>query len=277
MRMTGWSMSKSVTSLLMGICLDRGLVASLDDVAEKYVEALKGTLHGGTSLRNLMNMASGAAISHEQDNQTVYPAALTGRDANVLRTIQQWNRRQEAQGTRFNYNELCPLTVGLVIRSATNTPLSDFAQQQLWQPIGAEANATWLMDKYGVEFNCIGFAARLRDWIRLGGLVASQGEVGGRQVVSRAWMQGYSRWDRDEQFVSPAQLSGTIRRPLVGYNRLMWHAKADGSRLVFNGAEAQRVLIDIPSQTVLAQTGVGDEGDWQPELFELFQAAVELS
>ena len=57
----------------------------------------------------------------------------------------------------------------------------------------------------------------------------------------------------------------------------MWHAKADGSQLVFNGAEGQRVFVDLPSQTVLVQTAVEDAGDWQKELYALFLAAVEKS
>ena len=76
MRLTSWSMAKSVTSLLLGICIDRGLVRSIDDKAEDYVPYLKGTLHGGTSLRNLANMSSGAAILHDRDNPTHLSAGL---------------------------------------------------------------------------------------------------------------------------------------------------------------------------------------------------------
>lgn len=271
MRMMGWSMSKSVTSLLLGIALDRKDIASLEDTAALYVPSLAGTLHGETTLRNLMNMSSGADIVHEQGNNTIYPAALTGPRADIESTVHNWNTRKEAAGTRFNYNELCPLTIGMVLRAACRMSLSEYAEQFLWKPMGAEANATWLTDSHRNEFNCIGFAARLRDWSRLGRLVAQRGHMNGRQIVSREWIESYSRWESNEAQVR----YGALGTPApAAYKAFIWHAKADGSWPLFSGAEGQRVLIDMKTQTVLAQTGVDSVGDWQREIYSLFQAAV---
>ena len=60
MRFTSWSMAKSVTSLLLGVAIDRGLISSLDDTPDMYVPELKGSYHGAVTLRNLCNMSSGA-------------------------------------------------------------------------------------------------------------------------------------------------------------------------------------------------------------------------
>ena len=76
MRFTSWSMAKSVTSLLLGICIDRGLIASLDDTAETYVKELAGSELGRVTLRNLSNMSSGVEVTHERDNPTIYPCAF---------------------------------------------------------------------------------------------------------------------------------------------------------------------------------------------------------
>lgn len=272
MRMTGWSMSKSVTSLLLGMTVDSGKIASLEDTASKYVPSLAGTLHGETSLRNLMNMSSGADIVHEQGNNTIYPAALTGGPrTDIEATVRNWNARRERAGTRFNYNELCPLTIGMVLRAVNGMSLSEFAEQALWKPLGAEADATWLTDSHRNEFNCIGFAARLRDWARLGRLMAQRGYANGRQIVSREWMESYSRWEANEAQVKFGAL-GTP--PRAGYKAFMWHAKADGSWPLFSGAQGQRVLVDLATETVMVQTAVGEEGEWQREMFGVFQGAV---
>ena len=142
MRLTSWSMAKSVTSLLLGICLDRKLIESYDDLAPRYVPELVGTLHGSTTLRNLSNMSSGAEVLHDRDNSTIYPSAFTTKTANVFRTVANWNQQRQAQGLAYNYNELCPLTLGIVIRKVTGMSMSEFAQHALWQPLGAEASAT---------------------------------------------------------------------------------------------------------------------------------------
>ncbi|MES2184929.1 MAG: serine hydrolase [Pseudomonadota bacterium] len=273
MRLTSWSMAKSVTSLLLGIAVDQKRIASMDDTAETYLPALAGTLHGGTTLRNLGNMSSGAAIEHEQGNTTIYPGALSNRNASIADVVKGWNARQEPQGTRFNYNELCPLTIGMVIRAKTGKSLSEYAQEVLWQPLGAEANATWSTDSHGDEFNCIGFAARLRDWARLGQLVAQRGRIEGRQIVSTAWMDDYSRWEASEAQARYGNLPG---RKGAGYKRFFWHARADGTLPYFNGAYGQRVLVDLRTETVLVQTAVADGAAWQDELFTMFAAATAV-
>ena len=128
MRLTSWSMAKSVTSLLLGICLDLKLIDNYDDPAEKYVPSLKGTLHGGISLRNLSNMSSGADVLHERDNPVIYPAAFLSKSASITNTIAGWNRKREEPGALYNYNELCPLTLGMVIRHVSGRNMSSFAE-----------------------------------------------------------------------------------------------------------------------------------------------------
>lgn len=269
MRLTSWSMAKSITSLLLGICLDMKLIDSYDDPAEKYVPSLKGTLHGGVSLRNLSNMSSGADVLHDRDNPVIYPSAFMYPTASIANTVAGWNRRREDPGTLYNYNELCPLTLGMVIRHVSGMSMAAFAEKVLWQPMGAEADATWSTDAERKEFNCIGFAARLRDWARLGRLVAQKGSVGGQQVVSEAWIHECTHWgDRDRQ------CRHGVAGPGFGYKAHMWHVKPDGSRLYFNGHHAQRVLIDMPTQTVLVQTAVDHAGPWQRELLDLFDAST---
>ena len=54
------------------------------------------------------------------------------------------------------------------------------------------------------------------------------------------------------------------------------HARADGSQVVFNGHHAQRVFVDLPSQTILVQTAVSHDGDWQSDLYSLFESAVAI-
>ncbi len=269
MRLTSWSMAKSITSLLLGICLDMKLIDNYDDPAEKYVPSLKGTLHGGVSLRNLSNMSSGADVLHDRDNPVIYPSAFMYPTASIANTVAGWNRKREDPGTLYNYNELCPLTLGMVIRQVSGMSMAAFAEKVLWQPMGAEADATWSTDAERKEFNCIGFAARLRDWARLGRLVAQKGSVGGQQVVSEAWIHECTHWgDRDRQ------CRHGVAGPGFGYKAHMWHVKPDGSRLYFNGHHAQRVLIDMPTQTVLVQTAVDHAGPWQRELLDLFDAAT---
>ena len=149
------------------------------------------------------------------------PSAFESDDASIAKFVASMNERQEPEGARFNYNEICPLTIGMVIRSVTGQTMSAFAEEALWQPMGAEADATWQTDSTGAEFNCVGFVSgvapfasplrdltetaaaqgcRLRDWGRLGLLVAQGGVTAeGRRIVSEDWISEVTSWRADEQ------------------------------------------------------------------------------
>jgi len=106
------------------------LIDSYDDVAEKYVPGLKGTLHGGCTLRNLSNMSSGARILHESsDYDYIYPTAFKNTNSDIENVVSRWNYKREEQGTKYNYNELCSLTLGMVIRQVTGGDLASFTEK----------------------------------------------------------------------------------------------------------------------------------------------------
>lgn len=269
MRMTSWSMAKSVTSLLLGICADRGMVRSMDDLAQDYLPALQGTLHGNVSLRNLANMSSGADILHDRDNPALYPRAFLNGNSDLESAVRDWNRALEPQGTRFNYNELCPLTIGMVIRKVTGMPLAAFCEEALWKPLGAEGQASWLCDGQGREFNCIGFGARLRDWARLAQMIAQRGTIEGRQVVSARWIDECATWSPTD-----AQSRHGSAGARFGYKYFFWHGQADGNWMMMVGHDGQRVIVERTTQTVLVQTAIDNSAQWQPALSEIMLAAM---
>ena len=86
---------------------------------------------------------------------------------------------------------------------------SDYLQQKIWQPIGAEADATWLVDRAGQEATFCCLNAVLRDYARLGLLLAHDGNWRGRQIIPAAWI-------RDATTVRPDQPhSGAAHRDAV--------------------------------------------------------------
>ena len=109
--------------------------------------------------------------------------------------------------------------------------------------------------------------ARLRDWARLGMLVAAKGLVGGRRVVSEAWIDEVTSWGPKDQHVrlgaAPEGVpegwehmwagGGLNDLGGVGYKTFFWHLRPDGSLPMFNGAYGQRVVIDMRTGAVGVQ------------------------
>src|SRR5205085_12368547 len=76
--------------------------------------------------------------------------------------------REVPAGTRFYYASSETVTLALALRAAVGMPLADYLSEKIWKPMGAEADATWLVDAGGYEVGFVGLNATLRDWGRLG-------------------------------------------------------------------------------------------------------------
>lgn len=91
-----------------------------------------------------------------------------GQGTDLIEGVLQFRwGRNEQQGMRFNYTDLCPVLVAWVLEETTKLPLATFAERALWQPMGARSDATWLVDAKGFTFSGAGVSATLHDWARL--------------------------------------------------------------------------------------------------------------
>src|SRR5262245_10521699 len=110
-------MAKSIIALAVGIAQHEGLIKSLDDTAERYAPALKGTVLGQTTLRNLLRMASG--VKYEQTYDGSGDAGRFGKAVSnegieaAARTI---TVREVEQGTRFYYASPHTLVLAAAVR-----------------------------------------------------------------------------------------------------------------------------------------------------------------
>lgn len=74
-RFLSFSMAKSVTSLLVGAALSRGLIRTIDDPAGQYVKALEGSGYGQTSIRHLLRMAQACVLQSATTGKTMWPSS----------------------------------------------------------------------------------------------------------------------------------------------------------------------------------------------------------
>jgi CubicO group peptidase (beta-lactamase class C family) len=192
-RLTSFSMAKSVVALLIGIAVKEGAIRSVDDLAETYVPGLKDTEYGRTPIKALLLMASGVAFSEDYASKSsdIYQLArmtVEQDSAGSLAAVKQFNTRRSPPGARFSYSSAESLVLGLVLAAATKRTVSDYAAEKLWQPLGAEADATWIVDATGQEVTFAYVNAVLRDWARLGLMLANHGNWQGKTVVPADWL-----------------------------------------------------------------------------------------
>jgi CubicO group peptidase (beta-lactamase class C family) len=69
--------------------------------------------------------------------------------------VTSFNDRDHPAGTKFSYASVETQVLGLVLARAIGRSVAECLEQKIWQPIGAEADATWLVDNSGQEVSSV--------------------------------------------------------------------------------------------------------------------------
>ena len=247
-RFTSMSMAKTVVAMLVGIALHEGKIVSVDDRADKYVAELKGHPYGEISLRHLLTMSSGMRFGRNE-TEMLTARTINGKSRGGADTMAAFRTRDAPSGTRFFYANGDSQVLGLVLRAATGKPIADYFSEKVWQPLGAEADATWLVDASGHETGFIGINATLRDWARLGLLLANDGTLDGREIVPAAWVRAMTSAD------APHLKVGTATR-FNGYGYQTWLIHPSERYFALLGARGQAVFVDPGTKVVVVHTAV---------------------
>jgi CubicO group peptidase (beta-lactamase class C family) len=254
-RLTSWSMAKTVTAMLIGIAVGERFIRSVDDPAATYVPELAGTEYGRTSLRHLLQMSSGVRFSEQytgSDDVSQLAANTFGLDGpGGPSAVTPFNERTAPAGTKFSYASAETQVLGLVLTRATGRPVADYLEQKIWQPMGAEADATWLVDNSGQEATYCCLNAVLRDYARLGLLLAYDGNWRGRQLIPAAWLMDATTVHADQPHLRPG-----VASPVLGYGYQTWIVPGPRRMFLLWGVRGQRIIVDPQSKLVMVNTAV---------------------
>ena len=260
MRMLSNSMAKTLVALAIGQAIADGSIESIEDPAARYVPALKGTLYGDTRLVNLLRMASGARFVEdytEIDDRAAFNAVV--RKRGVVEAARTVTERAAPQGARFNYAGAQTEVLGLVLRAATGRSLCEFIDERLWQPMGAESAASYLLHPVDhLEQAAGGFNATARDYARLGWLLASDGRAGDRQVVPRDWLLAMTDATRQPPQFRPGAMD-SHGSTYFGYGYQVWLMPGAHRRFALLGVYGQAIYVDPAAGLVMVHLAVGAE------------------
>ena len=273
-RFTSQSMAKTIVAMCLGIAIGEGSVKSVDETVATYVPELASTELGKTPILALLTMSSGMQF-HEvydgKDDMMRLARGLTHPDSpGAAQVTTQFDTRVSPPGKVFNYASLDTELLGLVITRATKMPLTDFMASRLWGPIGAEAASSWVIDAKGQEITYCCFNAVLRDWGRLGALLAADGEWNGKQVIPRQWMA-------DATAVHAPYLAPGMGGRRFGYGYQLWIMPGQRRQFALRGIYGQTMLIDPATRTVLVHTAarpMATNNVGEAELMALWNALV---
>ncbi len=241
-----WSVAKSYLSILFGILVDEGAIASLDDPVTKYAPTLAGGAYDSATIRHVLNMASGVTfdedyLDYDSDiNRMGRVLALGGRmdefAAGLTDTF-------APAGETWKYTSIDTHVIGMVIRGATGRSIPDLMSEKLIAPLGLEQSPLYLTDGVGVAFVLGGLNITTRDYARFGQMILQNGAWNGQQIVPAEWV------------AASTAASAPTQAGNVGYGYQWWiPVGATEGQFMGRGIYGQYLYIDQQVGVVIVTT-----------------------
>jgi len=241
------SASKSLISALVGIAIDRGLIADVTEpISSFFPDLLKGEREAPKrqiTIEDLLTMRSGL----ESTSNRNYGAWVLSRNwvGHAL------SRPLVAEpGTRMEYSTGNTHLLSAILTKVAGTSTWQFAQRALAEPLGFSL-AQWPRDPQGVYFGGNDMLLTPRQMVAFGELYLNRGRVNGLQVVPAPWVERSFVPRARSRFSEQLYGYGWWIRELAGHR--VYYAWGYGGQYVFVVPDLDLVMVTTSS------TAVGDE------------------
>jgi CubicO group peptidase (beta-lactamase class C family) len=233
------SVTKSVLSLLVGDAIAAGKI-TLDSTVGDFFGA-PYTLDAGdraVTVRQLLTMTS-----HYQWNED------TGDDYNLWALSTDhvqflFDRAQNAPADTFTYNSAAVSLLGNLVQRAVGEPLPQYANEQLFTPLGITSVAWELLEPDMVNAGS-GIQLTARDLLRIGQLVLQRGKSGATQLVPASWIDDATSPKFNWRDTYGAQTS-------TSYGYLWWVAATPATPAAFAWGYGGQFIYVVPSLDLVA-------------------------
>lgn len=259
------SASKSVTALLAGAAIDRGLIPGVQAKVYGYFPDKQPVQHADArkqaiTLEDLLTMSSlwecndeNEFSSGNEERMYVSEDWLQFALDLPIKGFAPWMAKpaDSPHGRAFSYCTAGAFTAGAIVERATRMPLARFAAEALERPLGIE-HAQWNVSPLGIGMGGGGTRYRSRDLAKLGQLALDEGRWHGKQLISVAWMRAMlsvhaqARDDADYGY-----LWWCMRKPISGIDEPVWAMSGNGGNYVF--VVPSRHLVAVVTSTAYNQ------------------------
>lgn len=267
-----FSMAKSITSLLIGVAIQENKIKSVEQYVCEYLPEFNSACKKHIRIKDLLTMSSGLGWDESYYNPfSKTTRAYYGR--NLYKQMMHL-RVTHTPGYTFRYLSSNTQLLGLLIKEATDKSLSEYAQEKLWQPLGAEYDALWSLDrKNGDEKAYCCFNAVARDFARIGILILNEGKINGKTIVASEYIK---------QSITPAKnLTDNEGNSVDFYGYQWWLLNYKNMHITLAwGLYGQFIIIIPEKQMVIVRLGHKSTrqmvGRYTIDLYQYIDAALDL-
>lgn len=266
---TSFSVGKSITSLMIGVAVDEGLINSVNDPVTNYLPELlkRDPEYSRVTIAHLLNMRSGIQFKDHDlpwgdKPKAYYHPRLRERILELPIVFEP--------GSRFQYNSYNPILAGMILEVVAKKTPAIYFDEKIWNRLGMEFSGSWSLDSEESRMTKMesGLNIRAIDFAKFGRLVLNKGRWNGEQVISEKWLK--------ESFA----ISPSNRVPEFGdeiyYEKFWWLFSKDHERayIISGWGHLGQYLYIFPEQNVIVVRMGKDTGrvkSWK----KVFQELVE--
>ena len=247
-----WSMAKSFLSAIIGIAVDQGLIESIDDPVTKYLDDFKGTGYEGVPIKDLLQMSSGIKFNEDYAdyNSDINRFGRTISFGTSMRDFAKSLENEKEPGTYHHYVSIDTQMLAMVLQEVTGKSVTESLQEHIWNKIGMQDDAYYMVDDSGMEVALGGLNATLRDYAKFGLLYLNRGDWNGHQVVPAEWVDASHATDEDHLVPGDNPNSSSV----WGYGYQWWVPGFPSTEYTASGVYNQYIFIDPENKIVIAKT-----------------------
>ncbi|HSZ24971.1 MAG TPA: serine hydrolase [Cytophagaceae bacterium] len=182
-----FSMAKSYISALVGAALKEGKIKSIDQPVCDYLPEFCEGEKKQITIRHLLMMSSG--LNWEEGYSSPFSPTTEAYYGTDLKKLMAGLKPSEEPGKIFRYKSGDTQILSFVLEKATGKFVSDYAQENLWEPLGCERDAIWSLDKdngYEKAYCCIN--SNVRDFAKFGKLYLDSGRFEGKTIIPQEYL-----------------------------------------------------------------------------------------
>jgi CubicO group peptidase (beta-lactamase class C family) len=250
--------TKSITSICIGIAIDKGFIESVHQSIFDYLPEHQHLNTGGKdkiTIEHLLTMTSGlewdewSAPLSSADNDAV---GIWFSDKDPISFILERPLVDEP-GTSFTYNGGNQIVLGEIIKYATNMTIDEFSGKYLFEPLGTDSFDWWEQFENGVFEAAGGLKMTPRDMVKIGVTFLNSGIWNGEQIISEQWVEKSATPYADNEGID---VPGTDKRN-VGYSYTWWTKEYPESDMFYAGGWGGQNIFVFPELNVVVVTTGG--------------------
>lgn len=237
-----FSISKSFTSIAIGLLADEGKLSLSDPIISYFPDKILDDVHpwiAAMTIRDMLMMRTcHASTTYKVNMQTDWVESFF--------TVPPTH----PAGKVFHYDTSSAHTLAALVERLSGMPMLDYLKEKL-SVLGFSKESYMLTDPFGVSMGGSGLTATPMDLLKFAYLIAHEGLVDGKQLLSSSYIKEAT------SNLTPTLVPAPCRSEACGYGYQFWRNEKDG--YVCYGMGGQ-LIIFLPKWDLICITTADTQG-----------------